>query len=99
MPLRSLGSNQVLLGGMTSPASETAISCSIEVGYIETAQAQSPESTRFSSSSVPRIPPTKSMRDSVFQDGDVETVDGVAVFDGIGGDRQLMPGSVGVDAE
>ena len=31
-PERSLGSNQVDFGGITWPASATAISCSIEVG-------------------------------------------------------------------
>ena len=38
-PERSLGSNQVDLGGMTSPASATAISSSSEVGNREKATA------------------------------------------------------------
>ena len=59
MPSRSFGSNQVLLGGMIPPVSATTIKSSMSVGNIEKAQAYSPLSTSFSSSSVPRMPPTK----------------------------------------
>jgi integrase len=59
-PERSLGSNQVLLGGMSSPASETAMSCSMRVGKRWSAIDQPSAATRFSSSFAPRIPPTKS---------------------------------------
>jgi hypothetical protein len=61
-PERSLGSNQVLLGGMIWSASEMAMSCSTVTGNIEKATAKSRLSTSFSSSAVPRIPPMKSMR-------------------------------------
>src|SRR5713226_943964 len=51
-PLRSLGSNHVLLGGMMWPASEAAMSCSTVVGWSEIASAALPESTRAASASV-----------------------------------------------
>src|SRR5690606_8296523 len=60
-PLRNLGSNQVDFGGMRRPASDTATSSSIVVGYMENANSASPASTSLSSSSMPRMPPTKSM--------------------------------------
>ena len=62
MASRSLGSNQVLLGGMMPPASAMAIRSSMLVGNMEKAQAYSPLLTSFSSSAVPRMPPTKLMR-------------------------------------
>ena len=46
-------------------ASATAIKSSMPVGNIENAQAYSPLSTSFSSSAVPRMPPTKWMRSLV----------------------------------
>ena len=55
-PLRSLGSNQVDFGGIKRPASATAKSSSMEVGYREMAAAQSSRHRR-SSSSRPRMPP------------------------------------------
>src|SRR5271170_4837491 len=58
MASRSLGSNQVLLGGMTPPASDMAIRSSMPVGYMENAQAYSLLLTSFSSSAAPRMPPT-----------------------------------------
>src|SRR3972149_770931 len=64
-PLRSFGSNHGLLGGMIAPPSAPASSWSTVVGYIATARAISPESTRCSSSFAPRMPPTKSTRRSV----------------------------------
>src|SRR5262249_53194108 len=64
-PLEGCGSNHVVLGGIMRPASETAMSCSMVVGNIEMASAASPESTRASSSRMPRPPPTKSIRLSV----------------------------------
>src|SRR5262245_45957093 len=33
-PLKCLGANHVLFGGMMAPASATAISCAIEIGYM-----------------------------------------------------------------
>src|ERR1017187_1876188 len=62
MASRSLGSNQVLLGGMMPPASAMAMRSSMLVGNSEKAQAYSPALTSFSSSAVPRMPPTKLMR-------------------------------------
>src|SRR6185437_8920338 len=53
---RSFGSNHVLFGGMIPPASAIAIKSSILVGNIENAHANSPLSTSFSNSAVPRIP-------------------------------------------
>lgn len=50
---------------MTSPASAIANKASIDVGYSENATLYSPLFTRRSSSSNPRIPPTKSMRESI----------------------------------
>ena len=64
-PERSLGSNQVVFGGMMLPLSAISIICFIETGYIAKATAISPLSTRRFSSPRPRIPPTKSMRLSV----------------------------------
>ena len=61
-PLRSLGSNQVDLGGMILPLSAMAMSCATVVGNMENAARYWPLSTRFSSSAVPRMPPTKSIR-------------------------------------
>ena len=92
MASRSLGSNQVLLGGMMPPASAMAIKSSMLVGNIEKAQAYSPLFTSFSSSAVPRMPPTKLMRllvrgsampktgseDVLLQQRDVELFDRVA---------------------
>src|SRR5262245_18738970 len=65
MPSTSLGSNQVDLGGMMPPASDTASRSSMAVGQSAKATAISPELTRRSSSPNPRPPPTKSMRLSV----------------------------------
>ena len=45
-PLRSFGSNQVDLGGMRSPASATANSSSMEVGYMENAASISSDTLR-----------------------------------------------------
>src|ERR1039458_9149277 len=56
---RSFGSNQVLLGGMMPPASAMLIKSSMLVGNMLNAQAYSPLLTSFSSSAVPRMPPTK----------------------------------------
>ena len=64
-PLRSLGSNQVDFGGMVLPASATAMTSLMLVGCIEKATLI-PALTRFSNSCNPRIPPTKSIRLSVF---------------------------------
>src|SRR5665213_3887998 len=62
IPSRSFGSNQVLFGGMISSASAMVIKSSMLVGNIENAQAFSPLFTSFSSSAVPRMPPTKLIR-------------------------------------
>ena len=62
MASRSFGSNHVLLGGMMPPASAIVIRSRMLVGYIENAQAYSPEFTSFSNSPVPRMPPTKFIR-------------------------------------
>src|ERR1035437_3575453 len=62
MASRSLGSNQVLLGGMMPPASAMAMRSSMLVGNSENAHAYSPLLTSFSNSTVPRMPPTKLMR-------------------------------------
>ena len=59
---RSFGSNQVLFGGMIPPPSATVINSSMLVGNIENAHAYWPLLTSFSSSGVPRMPPTKWMR-------------------------------------
>ena len=48
-------------GGINNPASETSNSSPMDVGCIENATTQS-DSTRFSSSISPLIPPTKSIR-------------------------------------
>lgn len=61
-PERSLGSNQVVLGGMMLPLSAMSVSCFIETGNMAKATAISPESTRRCSSANPRMPPTKSIR-------------------------------------
>lgn len=63
-PLLNLGSNQVDLGGINSPASATANNSPIDVAYIENANTQSSEHL-LSSSPKPRIPPTKSILLSV----------------------------------
>ena len=60
IPLRSLGSNQVDLGGISFSASATFINSSIEVGYKEKA-IFIPALTLFSNSSKPLIPPTNSI--------------------------------------
>ena len=49
---------------MTSPASAIANKSSIDVGYNANVALYSPLFTRRSSSSNPRIPPTKSIRES-----------------------------------
>ena len=59
---RSFGSNQVLLDGMTAPASATAIRSSMPVGNKEKAQAHSPLFPSLSNYAVPRMPPTKWIR-------------------------------------
>src|SRR5680860_1305809 len=64
MPLRSLGSNQVDLGGISLSASATFISSPMEVGYKEKATFI-PAFTLFSNSSKPLIPPTNSILWSV----------------------------------
>ena len=61
-PERSLGSNQVVFGGMIFPESAMLISCCIDTGKRAKATFALPESTRFCNSPRPRIPPTKSMR-------------------------------------
>ena len=61
-PLRSFGSNQVVLGGIILPVSAMVINWSMVTGYKAKAAAISPESTRFFNSPKPRIPPTKSIR-------------------------------------
>lgn len=65
-PLRGLGSNQVVFGGIIMSASATPISSSIVQGYIAIAHTQSSKQRR-SNSLCPRIPPTKSMRESFFR--------------------------------
>ena len=58
----SFGSNQVLLGGMMAPASQTAIRSDTRTGNSENATAARPELTACSSAAAPRAPPTKSIR-------------------------------------
>src|ERR1700678_2542128 len=58
---RSLGSNQVLLGGMTPPVSAMAIKSPMPVGYMAKAQTYSLLLTSFSNSAAPRMPPTNWM--------------------------------------
>lgn len=58
-PERNFGSNQVDLGGIVNPASATESTSSIRVGNMEKAIICLSEFTRFSSSFMPRIPPTK----------------------------------------
>ena len=52
-PLRIFGSNHVDLGGITSPASLTAITCTMLVGYKYSAIDHSPLFTLRSSSAAP----------------------------------------------
>ena len=60
-PDRSFGSNHVLLGGISFPASATLNKSFIDVGYIEKATEALFLLIQFSSSLVPLIPPIKSI--------------------------------------
>ena len=62
---RSLGSNQVDLGGMIPPASAIAINSSMVTGNRRTPPPPARCRPACSSAPVPRIPPTKSIRLSV----------------------------------
>jgi hypothetical protein len=64
-PSASFGSNQVDFGGTRSPASATAINCSMRVWCSANAIAARRSRTRCSRSITPRAPPTKSIRFSV----------------------------------